>query len=56
VLRVGGEDDGKIKSELIKYGLEISFEGLIELYGSVEEGNRQIDFFSIFSIYFLYFD
>jgi hypothetical protein len=51
-----GEDIGYNVLKSITHGLDTLIEGLIELYGIVEEGNGQIDFFSIFSIFFLYFD
>jgi hypothetical protein len=45
-----------IRSQSIRYGLDMLIEGLLEVYDSVVEWNGQMDFFSKCSNYFLFFD
>ena len=47
-LTVSGEDVGHIRSESIRYGLEVSIEELIQVYDSVVDGNVRFAILSIF--------
>jgi hypothetical protein len=42
IVTASGDDVGYIRSESIRYGLEIAIEGFIEVYDSVVEGNGRI--------------